>query len=176
MSYKKDLERHRASKDQFMKSHQQSPLDDAKLREQFTHLEYFPIDERWKFELKLVRYDEVIEIQMETSAGGIQDYQRVGYLEFPQPDTAEVAKINVYQSRDGRYFVPFRDKTSGNATYGAGRYLDVEADGDSFVLDFNQAYNPFCAYSYNYTCPLPPFENWLKIEVTAGEKDFPLEH
>lgn len=175
MSYKKDLERHRASKDQFMKSHQ-SPLDDPNLKNKFSHLDYFQIDERWKFELKLQKYDEVLDVQMETSAGGIQDYKRIGYLEFTQPDSGEEVKINVYQGQGGHYFVPFRDKTSGETSYGAGRYLDVKADGDTFVLDFNLGYNPFCAYSYNYTCPLPPFENWLQIEVTAGEKDFPLGH
>ena len=114
---------------------------------------------------------------METSTGGIQYFNKLGYLQFEQPETKETAKINIYQSVDNpdHFFVPFRDKTSDEGiTYGAGRYLDLhQLDENRFLLDFNLAYNPFCAYSDMFTCPLPPFENWLEIPINAGEKSFP---
>ena len=72
-----------------------------------------------------------------------------------------------------RVFVPFRDQTSAKETYGAGRYLDLNRrEGNEYVVDFNRAYNPFCAYSPYYSCPLPPGENILQVEIRAGEKQF----
>jgi len=72
-------------------------------------------------------------------------------------------------------FVPFHDVTSGKETYGAARYLDIEEQpGDEYVVDFNVAYNPYCAYSEDYVCPFPPRENWLAVPIRAGEKNFPL--
>lgn len=72
-------------------------------------------------------------------------------------------------------WLPFKDQTNGKETYGAGRYIDLsginEMEG-KWIVDFNQAYNPFCAYSENYVCPFIPPENWLNIEIKAGEKDF----
>jgi uncharacterized protein (DUF1684 family) len=70
-------------------------------------------------------------------------------------------------------FCPFKDKTNGNQTYGSGRFLDFEEkDLENMVLDFNYAYNPYCAYNSNYSCPIPPFENHLDVEVLAGEKNW----
>ena len=73
--------------------------------------------------------------------------------------------------------MPFRDATSGKESYGAGRYLDLEAETDRtadglWILDFNEAYNPWCAYSKNYVCPFTPPENWLTVPVRAGEKQY----
>lgn len=73
---------------------------------------------------------------------------------------------------EGNLFVPFRDATSGHETYGAGRYLDLEREDDgTYTLDFNVAYNPWCAYAPQFSCPLPPPENWLPFRVEAGEQD-----
>jgi uncharacterized protein (DUF1684 family) len=91
--------------------------------------------------------------------------------------------LQAYKSdpADDRLFVPFRDKTSGDETHGAGRYLDLEperhltADG-TWILDFNEAYNPWCAYSDAYACPLVPPENWLPVPVWAGEKEYRATH
>jgi uncharacterized protein (DUF1684 family) len=79
-----------------------------------------------------------------------------------------------------RLFILFKDATSGKETYGAGRYLDLEAERDHtpdgrWILDFNRAYNPWCVYSKDYTCPLVPRENWLEVAIPAGEKDYPLK-
>jgi uncharacterized protein (DUF1684 family) len=70
-------------------------------------------------------------------------------------------------------FIPFRDKTSGSETYSSGRYLDLEeSGGDEYELDFNKAYNPYCAYNMSYTCPVPPRENILPVMISAGEKNY----
>ena len=71
----------------------------------------------------------------------------------------------------GFLFLPFKDLTNGKETYGGGRFMDILIpDTDKIILDFNKAYNPYCAFSHRYSCPLPPFENWLKTEIPAGEK------
>lgn len=175
MTYSTQLQQQRVAKDRFFKLDRQSPIP-YHLRINFTHLDYFEVKEDYKFNLALQPYDDVETIQMDTSDGQIKDYLRIGYLEFEVG--GENAKINVYQSAQNpdHYFVPFRDKTSGQETYGAGRYLDLENHGGKFELDFNLAYNPYCAYNENYSCPLPPFENWLEIKIEAGEKDFPLNN
>ena len=177
MSYKKDMELNRVDKDQFMRSSPHSPLSE-KLKKEFINLSYFEVNESYKFELDLHKNEIQETIEMETSTGGIQYFNKLGYLQFEQPETKEQAKIHIYQSVDNpdHFFVPFRDKTSDEGiTYGAGRYLDLhQLEENRFLLDFNLAYNPFCAYSDMYTCPLPPFENWLEVPINAGEKSFTL--
>jgi len=70
-------------------------------------------------------------------------------------------------------FIPFKDATSGKETYGAARYLEIEeTEVGIFLVDFNKAYNPYCAYSEAYSCPFPPRENWLEVAIKAGEKKF----
>jgi uncharacterized protein (DUF1684 family) len=88
-------------------------------------------------------------------------------------DTAEPTARPIGSGRPGHHplFVPFSDGTSGHESYGAGRYLDIRAESDgSHVLDINLAYNPYCAYSEAYSCPLPPAENWLPVRIEAGER------
>jgi uncharacterized protein (DUF1684 family) len=94
----------------------------------------------------------------------------------------EECKLQAYKANplEERLFIPFRDVTSGKQTYGAGRYLDLLPDEHltregKWILDLNRAYNPWCAYNENYICPFVPPENWLKVEVTAGEKAFSLK-
>jgi len=78
------------------------------------------------------------------------------------------------QAKEDELFLAFTDKTNGFKTYGGGRYLDLEwkGDKDKITIDFNFAYNPFCAYNANYSCPLPPTQNHLEIAIRAGEKEF----
>lgn len=96
---------------------------------------------------------------------------------FRFPVDGEDVTLRAYKSdpEDDRLRVPFRDATSGEETYGAGWYLDLEGDthrtsDGKWILDFNEAYNPTCAYSDRYECPLPPMENWLEASIEAGEK------
>jgi uncharacterized protein (DUF1684 family) len=109
---------------------------------------------------------------METTKGREQVYNRYGVVHF-QVD-GQAAQVTLYASEGSHeLFVPFRDATSGKETYGAGRYLDLHKRGDEIVIDFNYAYNPYCAYNPDWSCPLPPAENWLKVPIRAGEKSFP---
>ncbi len=83
----------------------------------------------------------------------------------------EPVSLALYDTGHPGYFLPFRDRTSGSETYGAGRYLDIEpSDDGTATIDFNEAYNPFCAYNDAYACPLPPPENWLQVRIEAGER------
>ena len=90
-------------------------------------------------------------------------------------------KLHIYQNQDlikkaeytNHLFIPFRDQTNSNGSYGGGRYIDVEIpEGNTIVIDFNKSYNPYCAYNDKYSCPIPPSENDLDIEIKAGVKDY----
>ena len=116
---------------------------------------------------------------MEMSQGGVQEFLRWGAFRFSIGD--ETCTLQAYKgaSEEESLFVLFRDATSGEETYPAGRYLDLDPGRDlaaegKWILDFNKAYNPWCAYSESYTCPLVPLENWLKVPVRAGEKNYAL--
>ena len=107
---------------------------------------------------------------MQTSSGDARAYLRYGRLRFTL-DGQDVA-LTLYADVDsGAFFLPFVDALRGRETYGAGRYLDPEplADGQ-FLVDFNLAYNPYCAYNDDWSCPLTPVENWLPVPIRAGEK------
>ena len=108
---------------------------------------------------------------MQTTGGGVQRYRRAGALTFEV--SGQPAQITLYDAGDDGFFVPFRDATSGRETYGAGRYLEAEAQSDGLVVvDFNEAYNPYCAYNARWTCPIPPSANWLQVPIRAGERSF----
>jgi uncharacterized protein (DUF1684 family) len=112
------------------------------------------------------------EVRLETSTGSEETYRRAGIARFEVDGTA--GQLTLYEPEDGGdLFLPFRDATSGSETYGSGRYLEVHPPRKGRVrLDFNYAYNPYCAYNDAWTCPLPPAENWLSIPIRAGEKAY----
>ena len=163
--------------DQFMKFHPQSPLDHEQ-RESFEGLNYYDYDEKFVFDVEVERFPEGEPIvTMQTSTGDSQDYRRWGSFSFEVD--GEKASLTIYSDPLGQeFFMPFRDASNGKETYGAGRYMDDHRRGfrraapDRFEVDFNYAYNPYCAYSPYFSCPLPPRENWLKVSIRAGEMDF----
>lgn len=163
--------------DDFMKRHPQSPLDQAQKRT-FDGLSYYHKTAAFQIKAKLELFptDSPL-IPMKTSTGDSVDYRRWGKLIF-DVDGAEQMMVIYSDPAGHEWFMPFRDATSGDTTYGAGRYLDnarpgLRAIDDSHVLiDFNFAYNPYCAYSPYFSCPLPPRENWLTARIEAGEKSF----
>lgn len=174
-NYVQQIEQERKEKDQFFETHPQSPIPQAD-RESFDGLAYFPPDPSYRFELELDEHDNPETISVETTHDGVREYLRWGEFQFEIDD--EAATLQAYRSdpSEDRLWVPFRDETNGAETYPAGRYLDLEEaehrDGDGWILDFNLAYNPSCAYADAYECPLIPMENWLDIRIEAGEKTY----
>ena len=163
----------RKAKDNFFKTSAQSPLTPEQ-KKVFAGLHYFPENAALRFELPLERYANPERIVMQTSTGGTQEYHKVGQVRFKV--NGEDAALQVYESTDnpGSYFVPFVDATAPAESYGAGRYLEPEEHhADELVVDFNLAYNPYCAFdSQRWSCPLPPPENRLKVRIEAGEKKY----
>ncbi len=172
-TWKRALLRFREQKDEFLRSGHGSPLSRAD-QATFKPARYFGPDPTLRFETKLHRYPDAESTIMVTSKGSRQLFNKVGYFEITVD--GEPTRIQAYQSaerEDPSIFVPFRDATSGNESYGAARYLDLEVQhDDEYALDFNYAYNPYCAYSEDYICPLPPRENWLTASIRAGEKKY----
>ena len=171
MSVEKLLE-FRLRKDTFFAS-SQSPLA-AELRQDFAGLKYFDPNPSLEFQVRLEPVSNVEHIAMETSSGVRKFFVRAGRLEFQiEGQSVQLTAYSNPETDDTDLFIPFRDATSGSETYGSGRYLDTELEPDgSLVLDFNLAYNPYCAYSDGWSCPIPPLENWLKVSVRAGEKTY----
>jgi uncharacterized protein (DUF1684 family) len=172
-TWRRALLRSREEKDEFFRGGVDSPLP-ASEQAAFQGLKYFDPAPDLRFETKLHRYDETDSVIMGTSKGTRQLFNKVGYFELTLD--GRPVRLQAYQSAervDPTIFVPFRDATSGIESYGAARYIDLEVEhNDEYALDFNYAYNPYCAYSDDYTCPLPPRENWLKAGIRAGEKKY----
>jgi len=117
---------------------------------------------------------------MAYTKGNEQGFLRWGEFWFTISGQKQVLQAYKSDLEEKRLFILFRDSTSGRETYGAGRYLDLEPERDltpdgKWILDFNKAYNPWCIYSKDYTCPLVPQENWLEVAIPAGEKDYHLK-
>lgn len=163
------VEEFRRAKDHMFLHDPETPIP-AEQRDKFSGLSYFPPAPDFVIDGQVEPPPEAGELRMPTSTGDEVTYQRYGVVRFSVDGTpAQLTLFGVEGERD--LFVPFRDATSGNETYGAGRYLEVARPHDDHIeLDFNYAYNPYCAYSEAYSCPLPPLENWLKVPIRAGEK------
>ncbi len=160
---------HRKSKDDFFARHPQSPLTPEQ-REVFTGLSYFPENPALNLTLPIEVFEVQEEFDMQTSTGDIQHYRRHGKIHFAVD--GQPAELTIYANPRG-FFLPFVDSQANVETYGAGRYLDPEVLPDGrFHIDFNLAYNPYCAYNEMWSCPLTPFENRLKLAIRAGEKNF----
>ncbi|SRR5581483_1050675 len=168
-----ELETFRAEKDEFFKNSPQSPLTREQKRA-FTGLNYFPENPALRLEVKAEEFATKDRIEMQTSTGDVQSYIRHSRIRF-RVDEQDVV-LTIYQADYG-FFLPFVDSLAGNETYPAGRYLEPEQlPGGRFLVDFNLAYNPYCAYNEHWSCPLTPFENRLKVPIRAGEKLFDTEH
>ena len=171
-TWRRALLRFRAEKDEFMAGPESPFLRGAVVA--FTALSYFDPDPALRFVLKLHRYADMESVIMATSQGTRRLYNKAGRFEFAVD--GKPCTLQAYQPADqdsSTLFVPFRDATSGKESYGAARYIDMEVEhDDQYALDFNYAYNPYCAYSDAWTCPLPPRENWLAVPVRAGERKY----
>jgi len=176
--WREELERERAGKNEFFGEHPHSPIPDEE-RSSFGGLRYFEPDPDLRFELELDSFVAPSTVTVETTRDGTQRYEQVGEFAFTVDGTdCTLIAFQPAGEDDESLWVPFRDGTNGEETYEAGRYLDLgpeERAGDRWVLDLNRAYNPFCAFSDAYECPLVPTENWLDVRIEAGEKYPPRE-
>ena len=149
-------------------------------------MSFFPVDEKYRISCRFERTPNSQWFKMESSGQIRRNYRTYGILHFKINDTA--VTLNIYQSQDlmtttqyrDHLFIPFTDATSGEETYESGRYIDLEIKdiaSDKFTIDFNKAYNPYCAYvSGKFNCPIPPVENRLIVAIRAGEKTFGKQH
>ncbi|UGU17056.1 DUF1684 domain-containing protein [Sinomicrobium kalidii] len=155
-----------------------SPLKNRD-RKDFQGLDFFPIDTTLRVRARLERTPQDLPFTMPTTTDRVTEEVRYGILHFSINN--KEYRLNVYQNqelitREGYedyLFLPFSDATNGEETYGGGRYIDLRIpEGDEIVLDFNKAYNPYCAYNKKYSCPIVPEENTLPVPVRAGVKSF----
>lgn len=172
-SYKDSLDNYIKN---YVEKHEVVTGDDKKL------LKFFPVNEKYKITAKFERVRNGSWFSMPTSGTMKKVFRVYGTLHFTIHDTA--LTLNIYQSQQlmtveeyrEHLFLPFTDLTSGEETYSSGRYIDLtfnDITGDRIVIDFNKAYNPYCAYvSGKYNCPIPPKENNLTVAILAGEKNY----
>lgn len=173
-TYIKAIQKEREEKDAFMQG-EESPFTDS--TSAFTGLKYFPADLKYRLVAELESIESKKVVVLPTSDGLEQKYLEYAYATFNLEGVEN--KLLLLEVMDmgpqrGKLFLAFADATSTNETYGAGRYLDVKKvpGATSITLDFNLAYNPYCAYSDKFSCPFPPKENILKIAIRAGEKTY----
>ena len=173
--YLDEINKERQAKNDFMRSSDESPFGSEKIK--FKSLNYFPVDPKYRLSAKLISIRDKKTWTLPTSDGLEKKYLEYGHAEFAVNGT--VCKLLILEIMEegpyrGTLFLAFADATSAEETYGAGRYLDVKKvpGAASVTLDFNQAYNPYCAYSENYSCPFPPKENMLTVSIQAGEKKY----
>lgn len=148
---------------------------DAEILKTFEGVERFPVNEDWRIYAEFEPFDPPIEIDIPTIIGTIEKEFSPGKLVF----NINNKEFELFPTKSGNgLFIVFADLTSGEETYGAGRFLytDFPDSNNIVILDFNKAYNPPCAFSKYATCPLPPKENYLKVRITAGEKNYDYGH
>ncbi|HJZ45652.1 MAG TPA: DUF1684 domain-containing protein [Roseiflexaceae bacterium] len=162
-----ELDEFRADKDQFFKTNPQSPLTPEQ-QQSFQGLRYFPENPALRLIVPVEEFADQDPIVMQTSTGDVQEYTRYGRLHLSVDGQA--VELTLYADGDA-YFLPFADALAGVETYGAGRYLEPEPlSNGQFLVDFNLAYNPYCAYNDYWSCPITPRENRLAVPIRAGEK------
>lgn len=164
-----ELQKFRADKDRFFAADPHSPLMHEQ-KHHFKGLHYFPENRALRLQVAIEEYPTKETVKMQTTTGDSQTYTRFGRIKFAVEGQEVV--LTVFASEDG-FFLPFADSLAGTETYGAGRYLELEPIGKGkFLVDFNYAYNPYCAYNEAWSCPVTPAENRLKVPIRAGEKVF----
>jgi uncharacterized protein (DUF1684 family) len=162
-----ELATYRANKDAYFRNSRHSPIPPAQ-RHDFAGLAYFDWNPELVFAVP-VQVTDRTEVTIATSDGAARTYYRAGTVDLTIG--AEPVTLTVFDAGQPGLFLPFRDATSGRETYGAGRYLDLHPNDDGTVtIDFNLAYNPFCAYSDSFSCALPPLDNWMSVPIEAGER------
>lgn len=161
----------RQVKDDFFKNDSQSPLDFSQ-KKTFAGLHYYPENPSLRFDLSLEKTEAAERIIMATSTGDEQEYMHIGQIRFAVQGKEALLQVYISETA-GDYFIPFVDATAPAETYGAGRYLEPgDLGGGHLHVDFNLAYNPYCAYNDSWSCPLPPGANRITVRIEAGEKKY----
>jgi hypothetical protein len=167
----------RAARDRLFTEHPSSPLPEAERRD-FRGLAYFRHDPELALTARLEPDPQAQPLDVPRSGEGAQmPFSRIGWVRFTVDGTPCRLSVFWLDEYAGGIFIPFRDATSGQETYGGGRYLwdsakgaDLGSNGDELILDFNYAYHPSCVYDPVWSCPLAPQENWLPAAIEAGER------
>ncbi|RYF84355.1 MAG: DUF1684 domain-containing protein [Chitinophagaceae bacterium] len=169
------VEKLRAYQQEYVQQHEVVSKEDKK------YFRFFPVAEKYRVKANFMKLADTVGFLMKTSGAKTTRFFRYGKLTFTLRDSS--IQLTLYQSEqlmlDTTYqdylFLPFTDGTSGEESYGGGRYLDLRLGDikDNIVrIDFNKAYNPYCAYSSGYNCPIPPGENYIPLAIKAGEQNF----
>lgn len=173
-SHKKSIKKFQNELNRSYSNPDKSPLPPDQINS-FEGLPFFEIDENFQVIAKFEKLPPASLFTMKTSDNRLRDFERYALATFSL--AGKEYQLTLYKSTskvitpgyENSLFVPFTDSTSAKETYGGGRYMDVEIpDGETIVLDFNKAYNPYCAYSDRYSCPIPPKENQLSVAIMAG--------
>lgn len=179
--YQQNIEWRKNQNEEF-RNPEQSPLTEED-RKKFDSISFFPIDEAYHVKALVTLTPDSVPFKMKTSTDRLPDYRQWGMAQFSLE--GKQFSIPVYQNlglmnRPGLedyLFIPFTDLTNGVSTYGGGRYVEARIpENDTFIIDFNKAYNPYCAYNDRYSCPIPPAANHLNVEIKAGELAFHSEY
>ena len=145
----------------------------------FERLEFFPIDTSYRVSARLEFHKDSKPFAMQTTTDRLPIYKLYATARFQLH--GKDCSLEIYQSQDlihdpehsDYLFLPFTDKTNGKSTYGGGRYIDLSIpEGEEIIIDFNQSYNPYCAYNSEFSCPIPPLANELDLEIRAGVKAY----
>ncbi|MDH5598024.1 MAG: DUF1684 domain-containing protein [Cyclobacteriaceae bacterium] len=173
-AFNQSIIEHRKEIDYFMKNSRESPF--SKNREEYKGLTYYEPDISYKVRATFAPIQDKKLVNLSTSDGKIERYRKYGMATFEmhgKENTLIILKPAISGPMGETLFLGFGDETSAVETYGGGRYLNPEHDGGSTILlDFNKAYNPYCAYNEEYSCAIPLTDNLLSIPIYAGEKDF----
>lgn len=174
--YIASIEKQRQEKDDYMKNDPNSPFN-FKGKIEFHPLKYFDIDPNFVFQSKLYEYPQKDTISVFGTKGEERKAIRYGYIKFEYDKKTYRLKVYEGSAKSGEkyYSIWFTDLTTNDESYGVGRYLDFEINADKnfiYTVDFNLAYNPYCAYSSDYTCAIPTEEDFIDLKIEAGEKKF----
>ena len=160
----------RKTKDETFRTSDESPI---KEKESFKGLAYFDFNQQWIISFKVDRLDKIEKININMTDGSQEEMLKFGYISATIE--GKEVKLALFQHADGNLFLPFTDKTAPKETYGGGRYVDIslnKLNDKTILVDFNQAYFPYCAYNPTFTCPIPPKSNFIPIRIAAGERNF----
>jgi uncharacterized protein len=172
--YVETIQKDRDRQYKFLKYGLDSPLSGSQ-KSELKELEYYNIDPTYKVRAKMIPVEDRKMIELPMTDGTVEKYLKHSFAEFElKGQKTKLLLLQAAKESDKRnFFLAFADATSGEETYGGGRYLNLRQDGkNSITIDFNLSFNPYCAYNPDFACPLPPKENILELPIRAGEKDY----